>query len=49
MFALFPRLKPEDANMDLRMKWIPVRDGNNPVLVNEKHSCQTSAGRELAQ
>lgn len=40
------RLKLEDLNLDLRMKWMPVGEGKNPVLANEKSYCQISAGRE---
>lgn len=40
------RLKLEDWNIDLRMKCIPVGEGKNPVLTNEKNYCQISSGRE---
>lgn len=40
------RLKLEDLNLDLRMKWIPVGKEKNPVLANEKTYCQISAARE---
>lgn len=45
-FSESMRLKLEDRNLDLRMKWIPVGEGKNPVLANEKRYCQISAGRE---
>jgi len=32
MFSESLRLKLEDFTLDLRMKWIPVREGKNPVL-----------------
>lgn len=40
------RLKLEDLNLDLRMKWIPVGEGKNPDFANEKSCRQISAGRE---
>lgn len=45
-FIVSLRLKLEDWNLDLRMKWIPVGEGKIPVLANEKCYCQTSAGKE---
>lgn len=46
MFSGSLRLKLEDLNVDLRMKWMPVGEGKNPVLANEKSYCQISAGSE---
>lgn len=35
-FSESMRLKLEDLNLDLRMKWIPMGEEKNPVLANEK-------------